>query len=232
MSESLFNYEQARNGNQNNGEQPGYTVADHEREVHEAQMDQESQSGTSTTSPGLLNRFDQEQNNVWFEQQKQQQDEEMSVRRGQQRAYFARRELERDPGKWAYSSSWTTRNYPKCNEFVYEAHRSGDPLGSGFPTVLRESNPNNPFSQGYYKPTVDNLADKTFAPSSLEYYEDVNMARPGDIVVWYGNGDHHSAIATGGEKIIYAGGDGLKENTISEASKHFPGSTPIIRRYK
>lgn len=62
MGETLFNYEQARNGNQNNGEQPGYTVADHEQEVHEARGNASQQ----TISPGLLDRFDQERNSEWW----------------------------------------------------------------------------------------------------------------------------------------------------------------------
>jgi len=154
------------------------------------------------------------------------------MNRGQQRADFARSELASNPEKWAEGPRWSFKSYPKCNEFVYEAHLAGDPLGAGFPTVLRDRNPGNPFRRDYFKPTVDNIADPEFAPSTLEYHDDVNLAKPGDIVVWYGNGNHHSAIATGDGKVIYAGHEGLKENTIRSASESFPGATPIIRRYK
>lgn len=51
MGETLFNYEQAWNGNQNNGQQPGYTLADHEQEVHEAR-----QSGRAAENPGVYGK--------------------------------------------------------------------------------------------------------------------------------------------------------------------------------
>jgi len=88
---------------------------------------------------------------------------------------------------------------------------------------------NNP---SYFKPTVDILADPNFAPGKFEYHPDVGTAWPGDTIVWYGNGNHHSAIATGNGKAIYASGSGLKENKINAASESFPGSAPITRRYR
>lgn len=47
--ETLFNYEQARNSNQKNGQQREYTVADHEREVHEART---TDSGATADASG------------------------------------------------------------------------------------------------------------------------------------------------------------------------------------
>lgn len=128
--------------------------------------------------------------------------------------------MSRIPGK-GMDSPCAIRN------LQHDAHNRGAP----YPTVLRDSQPRNPQIGAYYKPTVADLADNTFATHCLEYHDDINDARPGDIVVWYGNGSHHSAIAVGDGKIIYAGSEGAKENTIEEASKTFPGVTPIIRRY-
>lgn len=148
------------------------------------------------------------------------------VRRGYQRADFARGQtVEGQREKWANKPNWYSRNYPKCNEFVYEAHFSGDPHGGGYPTVLRDNR--------YYKPTVDILADPNFSTDNLEYHPNKDNVWPGDIVVWYdGDNNHHSGIALGNGQVAYASKHGAKVNTIDGATELLGNTPPIIRRYK
>jgi uncharacterized protein RhaS with RHS repeats len=79
----------------------------------------------------------------------------------------------------------------KCNEFVAATHNQGDPDALDCPTVLRNN--------GYTKPTVADLADPNFARSQLDYLP-IKDAQPGDIIVWYGNGTHHTAIYVGNQR--------------------------------
>ena len=163
--------------------------------------------------------------------------------RAQARVDRAMQQVETNAGAWAAISINPLRWYPKCNEFVYDAHVNGDPQGSGFPTVLRDS-PHNILNNDYYKlyefgryiPTVNNFADPQFASDRLEYIPDINQVRKGDIVVWYGEGKdgkfkHHSAIAAGDGNVLYAGDWGAKNDFIENLNNEF-GVTPIIRRYK
>jgi len=233
-----YDYDAASKDNFSFGEHMYYTTNEGHDPVH----------ASETLSPGMLNKFDQEQNKEWWDEQRQPShqpsigerarstnfDNEVKegiavsdrVSRGYMRANFAQNEVNTNAKRWATESQeWYKRDYPKCNEFVYEAHASGDPLGSNYPKV-RRLNPLN------YKPTVDLLANKDFAPDTLEYRTDVQTPWPGDTMVWYGDGNHHSAIVTGNGNVAYASTYGAKTNTIEDANKHFVGTPPVIRRFK
>jgi uncharacterized protein RhaS with RHS repeats len=113
----------------------------------------------------------------------------------------------------------------KCNEFVAAAHNQGDPAAVDYPTVLR--------NDGYTKPTVADLANPNFARSQLDYLP-IMDAQPGDIIVWYGNDTHHTALYLGGGLVMYQNWQqGLKLNTVQGYSqaRHFTGD-PIVRRYR
>jgi hypothetical protein len=116
------------------------------------------------------------------------------------------------------------RKQNKCNEFVAAAHILGDPDAYDYPTVLRNND--------YYLPLVSNLADPGFARSRLTFLP-LDQAQPGDIIVWYGSGTHHSAIYVGDNLVIYQHyRQGLILNTVQGYSdaRGFTG-TPIVRRY-
>ncbi len=139
-----------------------------------------------------------------------------------------------DRVRWVIAQYSTNRNAWKgsllgkrnvCNEFVAAAHVLGDPDVLDYPTVLR----NNEYSV----PTVADLADPSFAPSRLEYLP-IAQVQPGDIIIWYGGGTHHSAIYIGNNQVIYQiAGVGLKMNTIQGTTAGLGfGGKPIVRRYR
>ncbi len=114
------------------------------------------------------------------------------------------------------------RKQNKCNEFVAAAHDFGDPDAFFYPRVLR--------NDGYTLPTVEDLANPAFIPSRLEYLK-ISQVQPGDIVVWYGGGAHHSAIYIGNNEVIYQSASlGLKMNTVQAITDVF--GQPIVRRYR
>lgn len=121
-------------------------------------------------------------------------------------------------------------NQNKCNEFVRAAHVYGDPDAYDYPTVLR--NPTVVRKNEFFMPLVSDLADPLFAKNRLSYLP-IDQAQPGDIIVWYGSGTHHSAIYIGDNMVIYQHYlQGLKMNSVQGYSTAigFTG-TPIVRRY-
>ena len=137
--------------------------------------------------------------------------------------------------KDAWKGSWRTPY--NCNVFVASAHELGDPDLAHFPSVLRaQTNLDKALGTFSSIPTVQDLADPTFASSELSYLP-ASAAQPGDIVVWYGGGVHHTALYTGDGNVIYQSkSEGVKEMTVKEVTDSFRRSSgfkgnPIVRRY-
>ena len=113
----------------------------------------------------------------------------------------------------------------RCNEFVAAAHIFGDPDVYDYPTVLRNDD--------YMFPTVSVLADPMFARRRLEYLT-IENALPGDIIVWYGNGTHHTGVFVGNGQVIYQNWhQGIKLRPVDQVSRSLGlEDKPIVRRYK
>lgn len=133
------------------------------------------------------------------------------------------------PEKYGFNSThW------KCNEFVSDVHREGDQDGYRYPTRPNDGGwlwwltGHGPLDA----PTVADLANPEFAKNSLDYFEDGNQLKPGDIVVWH-NPDrkiHHSAIYAGNGEVIQAGSAGVGRRKLEEVTNNQKGITPVYRR--